>query len=75
MGKRETLFKGKSEISGDFIVEEIEGPNGKLFRRLIFMNNQGVVQSEALVRKGITCFFIHKFSFNLKKCQYVIIFS
>uniref|UniRef100_A0A1I8NT36 eEF1A lysine and N-terminal methyltransferase homolog n=1 Tax=Stomoxys calcitrans TaxID=35570 RepID=A0A1I8NT36_STOCA len=50
MGKRETLFKGKSEISGDFLVEEIEGSGGKNFRRLIFMSNQGVVQSEALIK-------------------------
>uniref|UniRef100_A0A1I8MCI7 eEF1A lysine and N-terminal methyltransferase homolog n=1 Tax=Musca domestica TaxID=7370 RepID=A0A1I8MCI7_MUSDO len=51
MGTRTTLFKGKSDISGDFLVEEIKGSDGKTFRRLIFMNNQAVVQSEALIKK------------------------
>ncbi|XP_061388923.1 eEF1A lysine and N-terminal methyltransferase homolog isoform X2 [Musca vetustissima] len=52
MGTRTTLFKGKSDISGDFVVEEVEGSDGKTFRRLIFMSNQAVVQSEALIKKG-----------------------
>ncbi|KAI9586170.1 eEF1A lysine and N-terminal methyltransferase homolog [Glossina fuscipes] len=51
VGKRETLVCASSKISGDFRVEEVEGSSGKLFRRLIFLNNQSVIQSEALVKK------------------------
>ncbi|XP_011210039.2 eEF1A lysine and N-terminal methyltransferase homolog [Bactrocera dorsalis] len=50
VGKRETLVSGFSQISGDFRIEEVEGNDGKIFRRLIFLSNQFVVQSEALVK-------------------------
>ncbi|KAM7351156.1 eEF1A lysine and N-terminal methyltransferase homolog [Cochliomyia hominivorax] len=50
VGKRETLVSGFSKISGDFRIEEVEGTHGKLFRRLIFLNNQFVIQSEAVVK-------------------------
>ena len=36
-------------MSGGFAVEEI-GFDDKIFRRLIFLNNQAVVQSEALMK-------------------------
>uniref|UniRef100_A0A1B0A525 Uncharacterized protein n=1 Tax=Glossina pallidipes TaxID=7398 RepID=A0A1B0A525_GLOPL len=49
VGKRETLVCASSKISGDFRVE-VEGSSGKLFRRLIFLYNQSVIQSEALVK-------------------------
>lgn len=50
VGKRETIFKGRSDLSGDYIVEEIAGQDNKIFRRLIFLSNQFVIQSEALVK-------------------------
>lgn len=50
VGKRETLVCGFSTISGDFRIEEVEGQDGKVFRRLIFLSNQNVVQSEALLK-------------------------
>lgn len=49
VGKRETLISGFSKISGDFRIEEVEA-DGKTLRRLIFLSNQFVVQSEALVK-------------------------
>lgn len=52
VGRRETIFKGKSNLSGDYIVEEISGQDNKVFRRLIFLSNQFVIQSEALVKIG-----------------------
>lgn len=52
VGTRETIFHGKSELSGDYIVEEIKGADNKIFRRLIFLSNQFVIQSEALVKVG-----------------------
>ncbi|GFG39691.1 hypothetical protein Cfor_05238 [Coptotermes formosanus] len=50
VGRREICYRGHSEMSGDFIVEEVEGDGGQLCRRLIFLNNQGVVQSEARLK-------------------------
>ncbi|KAK7861620.1 hypothetical protein R5R35_010125 [Gryllus longicercus] len=50
VGKREVCFRGHSELSGDFVIEEVEGDGGHLFRRLIFLNNQGIVQSEARLK-------------------------
>ncbi|XP_033608724.1 eEF1A lysine and N-terminal methyltransferase homolog isoform X3 [Cryptotermes secundus] len=50
VGRREICYRGHSQISGDFIVEEVEGDGRQLFRRLIFLNNQGVIQSEARLK-------------------------
>ncbi|XP_049834606.1 eEF1A lysine and N-terminal methyltransferase homolog [Schistocerca gregaria] len=50
VGRREVCYRGHSQMSGDFVVEEAEGDGGKLFRRLIFLNNQGTVQSEARLK-------------------------
>lgn len=72
MGKREVIFKGKSNLSGDYIVEEVTGQDGKILRRLIFLSNQFVIQSEALVKTGtlniyyistiiINCIFVPNF--------------
>lgn len=52
VGKREVIFKGKSDLSGSYIVEEVTGQDGKILRRLIFLSNQFVIQSEALVKIG-----------------------
>lgn len=49
VGNRETIYKGRSDLSGDFIVEEVTGEDNKILRRLVFLNNQFVIQSEALV--------------------------
>lgn len=57
VGTRETIFHGKSDLSGDYIVEEIKGVDNKIFRRLIFLSNQFVIQSEALVKVGMCCDF------------------
>ncbi|XP_021914194.1 methyltransferase-like protein 13 isoform X2 [Zootermopsis nevadensis] len=50
VGRREICYRGHSQMSGDFIVEEVEGDGGQLFRRLIFLNSQGVIQSEARLK-------------------------
>jgi hypothetical protein len=52
VGKRETIFKGHSKLSGDYIVEEFIGESSKILRRLIFLSNPSVIQSEAAVRLG-----------------------
>nr|CAD7409038.1 unnamed protein product [Timema cristinae] len=50
VGRREVCYRGHSPISGDFIVEEVERDGGNLFRRLVFLDNQNVVQSEARLK-------------------------
>lgn len=52
VGNREVIYRGKSHLSGDYIVEEVKGENNKLFRRLVFLSNQFVIQSEALLKVG-----------------------
>uniref|UniRef100_A0A182Q043 eEF1A lysine and N-terminal methyltransferase homolog n=1 Tax=Anopheles farauti TaxID=69004 RepID=A0A182Q043_9DIPT len=50
VGRRETIHTGCSALSGEYVVEEITGDIGRLFRRLIFLANQSVVQSEAALK-------------------------
>lgn len=52
MGKREIRYEGKSEFSGPFVIEDTTGDNGDIFRRLIFLQNQNVVQSEAKLKSS-----------------------
>ena len=58
VGKRTICYEGTSEISGSYVVEEIEDA-GHTYRRLIFMNNQFAIQSEA----------------RLKLCKEILIFA
>uniref|UniRef100_A0A336LKZ2 CSON009529 protein n=1 Tax=Culicoides sonorensis TaxID=179676 RepID=A0A336LKZ2_CULSO len=50
VGHRELICKGTSEFSGQYVIEDVLGDNNQMFRRLIFMNNQFTVQSEALLK-------------------------
>ncbi|XP_046421551.1 eEF1A lysine and N-terminal methyltransferase homolog [Neodiprion fabricii] len=50
VGKREVCYEGDSKFSGQYVIEEIEDDNGSVFRRLIFLNNQFVIQSEAKLK-------------------------
>lgn len=52
VGKREVIHRGKSQLSGDYIIEEVIGEDNRLFRRLVFLSNQFVIQSEALLKVG-----------------------
>ncbi|CAL1541569.1 unnamed protein product [Lymnaea stagnalis] len=47
LGKRYAVAQGHSDISGDYLVEDVELNGGQLFRRLVFLANKNVVQSEA----------------------------
>lgn len=51
ISNRVIKFKGSSEFSGEFVVEDVE-IEGETFRRLVFMNNQTLIQSETKLRKG-----------------------
>ena len=48
------LHEGYSELSGDYVVEDVDGDGGQKFRRLIFLSNKNVVQSEARLISGQT---------------------
>lgn len=41
------LQKGTSAISGEYIVEDVEVGAGQIFRRLVFVSNPNIIQSEA----------------------------
>ena len=49
VGVRVTCYEGKSDLSGPFVVEEIE-KDGYEFRRLVFLNNPYVIQTEARLK-------------------------
>lgn len=47
LGKREVIHQGTSDYCGGYIVEDIYKAPDDIYRRLIFLNNQSLVQSEA----------------------------
>jgi spermidine synthase len=51
VGSRQEVYKGTSNISGDFVVEDVTIEDDQVFRRLIFMSNQNVIQSEARLKR------------------------
>ncbi|CAO1393520.1 unnamed protein product [Diamesa hyperborea] len=53
VGKREVIFKGSSQFSGEFVIEDVTTDDNKLYRRLIFLSNQSIIQSEALLKSII----------------------
>jgi len=51
VGVRNICYEGKSDISGSFVIEEVK-KDGHKFRRLVFLNNPYVIQSEARLKDG-----------------------
>ncbi|MGH0178589.1 UNVERIFIED_CONTAM: hypothetical protein FKN15_077575 [Acipenser sinensis] len=49
LGERSVMHRGSSTLSGDFVVEDVRGEEGRLYRRLVFLSNSSVVQSESLL--------------------------
>lgn len=47
LGWREVVSRGVSALSGEYSVEDVRGEDGFLYRRLVFLDNAGVVQSES----------------------------
>lgn len=47
IGVRAVQHCASSPLSGDFVVEDVKGEGSCFFRRLIFLQNRNVVQSEA----------------------------
>ncbi|XP_054717727.1 eEF1A lysine and N-terminal methyltransferase-like [Uloborus diversus] len=51
IGKREIKCSSKSKTSGDYVVEDVTLDNNSIFRRLIFLNNPYLIQSEVKLTK------------------------
>ncbi|XP_028666551.1 eEF1A lysine and N-terminal methyltransferase [Erpetoichthys calabaricus] len=54
LGSREVRHRGHSPLSGDFVVEDVRGEEGQLRRRLVFLSNTNVVQSESRLARRAT---------------------
>lgn len=50
LGRRIIKYEGKSNYSGDYVVEDVEHDNGQKFRRLFYLSSQLVIQSEAKIK-------------------------
>lgn len=53
IGIRDILEKGHSQISGEYVVEEVYGEGSEKKRRLVFLDNPTVIQSEACIQTGM----------------------
>ncbi|XP_027724399.1 methyltransferase-like protein 13 [Vombatus ursinus] len=47
IGVRTIQHRDYSSLSGDYVIEDVQGDDKRYFRRLIFLSNRNVVQSEA----------------------------
>ncbi|XP_068921685.1 eEF1A lysine and N-terminal methyltransferase isoform X3 [Petaurus breviceps papuanus] len=47
IGVRTIQHRDSSSLSGDYVIEDVQGDDRRYFRRLIFLSNRNVVQSEA----------------------------
>ncbi|XP_044054180.1 eEF1A lysine and N-terminal methyltransferase [Siniperca chuatsi] len=47
LGWREEVSRGVSELSGEYCVENVKGEDGEVYRRLVFLSNAALVQSES----------------------------
>lgn len=69
VGSRIIVHKGTSELSGEFLIEDVTVDNLNTYRRLIFLNNQSVIQSEALMKQAKKKSFV---DFSYLSCQHHI---
>ncbi|XP_060773541.1 eEF1A lysine and N-terminal methyltransferase isoform X2 [Neoarius graeffei] len=54
LGWREVVGRGVSGLTGEYSVEDVRGEDGHVYRRLIFMSNTQLVQSESRLRSTAT---------------------
>lgn len=54
IGVRTVKHQDRSALSGDYVVEDVQGDDKRYFRRLIFLSNRNVVQSEARLLKDVS---------------------
>lgn len=66
LGWRDVISRGVSELSGEYSVEDVRLEDGELYRRLVFLSNTGLVQSESRLlspNTGQLFFRVHCISF------------
>ena len=56
IGNRQIRYKGKSEMSGDYVIEDVD-VSGDMYRRLVFSSNPNIVQSEAKLISGLSVIY------------------
>ena len=54
IGVRTVQHQACSPLSGNYVVEDVQGDDKRYFRRLIFLSNRNVVQSEARLLKDVS---------------------
>lgn len=47
LGERTVQHRDCSPLSGDYVIEDVQGDDRRYFRRLVFLSSRNVVQSEA----------------------------
>ncbi|XP_028386463.1 eEF1A lysine and N-terminal methyltransferase isoform X1 [Phyllostomus discolor] len=47
LGERTVRHRDCSPLSGDYVIEDVQGDDRRYFRRLVFLSSRNVVQSEA----------------------------
>ncbi|GBM70722.1 Methyltransferase-like protein 13 [Araneus ventricosus] len=52
VGQRDIRCRDRSELSGEYVVEDVLSNNDDLYRRLIFLNSPYIIQSEAKLMTG-----------------------
>jgi hypothetical protein len=53
IGNRQIRYKGKSEMSGDYVIEDVD-VSGDMYRRLVFSSSPNIIQSEAKLVSGLS---------------------
>lgn len=69
LGWREEVSRGVSQLSGEYCVENVKGEDGELYRRLVFLSNAALVQSESRLvssNTGNVFYFVEFVSLNNK---------
>ncbi|XP_058516653.1 eEF1A lysine and N-terminal methyltransferase isoform X2 [Ochotona princeps] len=54
IGVRTVQHQDCSPLSGDYVIEDVQGDDRRYFRRLIFLSNRNVVQSEARLLQDVS---------------------
>nr|XP_056700690.1 eEF1A lysine and N-terminal methyltransferase [Euleptes europaea] len=55
IGIRTVQHRGTSSLSGEYVIEDVKGDDSRYFRRLVFLSNRNVVQSEARLSSRAPC--------------------
>ncbi|XP_054835158.1 eEF1A lysine and N-terminal methyltransferase [Eublepharis macularius] len=55
IGVRTIQHRDVSSLSGEYVIEDVKGEDARYFRRLVFLSNRNVVQSEARLSSRASC--------------------